>query len=86
MSAVQITRFFPPPSPPDYAIHRYGEWILLMIGEGILSLLIVETVEVGDYYVITIFGVLTIIFIQILKFESEPFHAEGHAMCELILA
>ena len=41
-------------------IHRYGEWILLMIGEGILSLLIVETVEVGDYYLITAFGILTV--------------------------
>ena len=55
-----------------------------MIGEGILSLLIVETVELRDYYIITTFGVLTIIFIQILKFESEPTHAEGHAMCEFI--
>mmetsp|Transcript_4866 Transcript_4866/g.11092 ORF Transcript_4866/g.11092 Transcript_4866/m.11092 type:complete len:593 (-) Transcript_4866:185-1963(-) len=68
------------PSNIDYVIHRYGEWILLMIGEGILSLLIVETVEVKDYYIITTFGILTVIFIQILKFESEPTHAEGHAM------
>jgi len=53
-----------------------------MIGEGILSLLIVETVEARDYYFVTVFGILTIIFIQILKFESEPSHAEGHALCE----
>jgi len=64
----------------DYTIHRYGEWTLLMIGEGILSLLIVETAEVKDYYLITTFGVLTVIFIQVLKFESEPHNAENHAL------
>ena len=69
----------------DYVIHRYGEWILLMIGEGILSLLIVETAEVKDYYIITTFGVITIIFIQILKFESEPSHGDGHAMWRNLL-
>ena len=68
------------PNNVDYVVHRYGEWILLMIGEGILSLLIVETTESRDYYIITTFGVLTVIFIQILKFESEPSHAESHAM------
>ena len=64
----------------DYVIHRYGEWTLLMIGEGILSLLIVETAEVKDYYLITTFGVLTVIFIQVLKFESEPHNADNHAL------
>jgi len=64
----------------DYVIHRYGEWTLLMIGEGILSLLIVETAEVKDYYLITTFGVLTVIFIQVLKFESEPHNADDHAL------
>lgn len=68
------------PSNIDYVIHRYGEWCLLMIGEGILSLVIVETAETADYYIITTFGTLTMIFIQILKFESEPSHAEGHAL------
>lgn len=65
------------PSITDYVIHRYGEWVLLMIGEGILSLLIVVPAETPDYYIITTFGVLTVIFVQILKFESEPSHAEG---------
>ena len=51
-----------------------------MIGEGILSLMIVTTDELRDYYIITVLGVLTVIFIFILKFESEPSHAEGHAL------
>jgi PAS domain S-box-containing protein len=61
-------------------IHRYGEWVMLMIGESILSLLIVETVESQDYYVIALVGVLTVILIQTLKFESEPSHSDGHAL------
>eukprot|EP00574_Skeletonema_japonicum_P008487 CAMPEP_0201721756 /NCGR_PEP_ID=MMETSP0593-20130828/6355_1 /ASSEMBLY_ACC=CAM_ASM_000672 /TAXON_ID=267983 /ORGANISM="Skeletonema japonicum, Strain CCMP2506" /LENGTH=854 /DNA_ID=CAMNT_0048212625 /DNA_START=72 /DNA_END=2637 /DNA_ORIENTATION=+ len=68
------------PSNIDFEIHRYGEWILLMIGEGVLSLLIVATTESSDYYIITTIGVLTMIFIQILTFESAPSHSEGHAL------
>mmetsp|Transcript_9273 Transcript_9273/g.19554 ORF Transcript_9273/g.19554 Transcript_9273/m.19554 type:complete len:733 (-) Transcript_9273:105-2303(-) len=74
------------PNNVDYVIHRYGEWILLMIGEGILSLLIVETVERKAYYFITTFGVLTVIFVQILKFESEPSHAEFHAIWQSFIS
>mmetsp|Transcript_17451 Transcript_17451/g.32709 ORF Transcript_17451/g.32709 Transcript_17451/m.32709 type:complete len:501 (+) Transcript_17451:1795-3297(+) len=74
------------PNNVDYVIHRYGEWILLMIGEGILSLLIVETVERKAYYFITTFGVLTVIFIQILKFESAPSHAEFHAVWQSLIS
>ena len=44
------------PSNIDFEIHRYGEWILLMIGEGVLSLLIVATTESKDYYIITTIG------------------------------
>ena len=72
------TRFVP--NNIDYMIHRYGEWIMLMIGESILSLLIVETTEAGNYYTITTFGVLTVILLAILKMESDPSHAEDHAL------
>ena len=47
---------------------------------------IVETAEVKDYYFITTFGTLTIIFISILKFESEPSHADGHALWRNLLS
>ena len=68
------------PNNIDYMIHRYGEWIMLMIGESILSLSIVETTDVADYYLVASFGVLTVILLQILKFESEPAHADEHAL------
>lgn len=44
--------------------------MLLMIGEGILSLLIVEHNESAEYYIIILFGVLTMICIHELTFES----------------
>ena len=40
----------------EMMIHRYGEWVLLMIGEGILSLLIVETTPTLSHYIITTCG------------------------------
>ena len=51
-----------------------------MIGESILSLLIVETIESSEYYTIAALGCLTVIVLQMLKFESEPSTADGHAL------
>lgn len=53
---------------------------MLMIGESVLSLLIVETVDSRDYYITAYLGALTVIILQILKFESEPSHSDGHAL------
>ena len=64
----------------DFLIHRYGEWIMLMIGESVLSLLIVDTTESKDYYLIASFGSMTVIILQALKFQSEPSHATAHAL------
>lgn len=51
-----------------------------MIGESVLSLLIVETIESREYYIIAGLGCLTVIVLQMLKFESEPSTADGHAL------
>ena len=40
----------------EMMIHRYGEWVLLMIGEGILSLLIVETTPTLSHYIVMTCG------------------------------
>lgn len=55
------------PSNIDFEIHRYGEWILLMIGEGVLSLLIVATTESPDYYIITTIGKNLLLMIFLYK-------------------
>jgi hypothetical protein len=68
------------PTNIDYLIHRYGEFVMLMIGEGVLSLLVVETVQTKDYFVTLICGLSTMIFIHVLKTESEPHDSSKHAL------
>ena len=68
------------PTNIDYLIHRYGEFVMLMIGEGVLSLLIVEKAETKDYFVAIVCGLLTMIFIFVLKTESEPHDLSKHAL------
>jgi len=68
------------PTNTDYLIHRYGEFVMLMIGEGVLSLLVIETVETHDYFVAIVCGLLTMIFIFVLKTESEPHDSSKHAL------
>ena len=68
------------PTNINFLIHRYGEFVMLMMGEGVLSLLIVETADVAEYYVIVISGLLTMIFIFTLKTESEPMDISKHAL------
>jgi hypothetical protein len=59
-------------------IHR--EWIMLMLGESVLSLLIVEVSEQGDYYKSFFSGIVSITLLEFLHFQSQPNHPEDHAM------
>ena len=68
------------PNNIDFMIHRYGEFTMLMLGEIVLSVLIVDTVESRQYYAIACSGLLSVITIQALKFESEPSHADAHCL------
>jgi hypothetical protein len=64
----------------DFLQHRYGEWTMLMLGYGILSLLMVDVAfETPDFYSTFYCGVLTIILLQYLHFQSQPLHANQHA-------
>lgn len=60
----------------DYMIHRYAEWMMLMLGEGILSL---EVVHNEGYYLTAFFGISTMMTIATVKFGDEP-HGKHHAM------
>jgi hypothetical protein len=64
----------------DYSIHRYGEWVMLMLGESILSLLIVDVSQGVHYYWTFLSGVVSIILLQYLHFRSQPEDADEHAM------
>lgn len=65
----------------NYCIHRYGEWTMLMLGESILSLLIVDVTGNGvDSYATFYVGILSVILLQYLHFRSQPHHPDEHAM------
>lgn len=59
---------------------RNGEWNMLMLGESILSLMIVDVDEDKDYYTTFYSSLLTVILLQYLHFRSQPHHADGHAL------
>jgi len=64
----------------DFSLHRYGEFIMLMLGESVLSLLIVNVSTTRDYYISFYAGVLSVILLQLLHYKSQPNHADDHAM------
>lgn len=65
----------------DYLIKRYGEFILLMLGESIASLIgIGHTTKSRDYYLVVIVGIVTVIWLHFLHFESEPLDTSEHAL------
>jgi hypothetical protein len=64
----------------EYVIHRYGEWTMLMLGESVLSLLIVDVVDSEDYYGVFFAGVVAIIFLHYVHFRSQPHDPDEHAM------
>ena len=64
----------------EYVIHCYGEWTMLMLGESILGLLIVDFSKDQGYNITFYAGILSVIFLQNLHFKSQPHHIEEHAM------
>jgi len=67
----------------DFAIHRYGEWTMLMLGESVLSLLISNDVSDQNetkFYVTFYVGIISVTLLQFLYFKSQPHHADNHAM------
>jgi len=68
------------PMNVDFTIHRVGEWVMLMLGESVLSLLIVEQSPGRRYYVTFYAGILAVTMMQYLFFRSQPFDADDHAM------
>eukprot|EP00588_Corethron_pennatum_P014271 CAMPEP_0194274012 /NCGR_PEP_ID=MMETSP0169-20130528/7210_1 /TAXON_ID=218684 /ORGANISM="Corethron pennatum, Strain L29A3" /LENGTH=592 /DNA_ID=CAMNT_0039017107 /DNA_START=35 /DNA_END=1813 /DNA_ORIENTATION=+ len=63
----------------DFFIHRNGELTMLVLGESVLSLLIVDG-ETGNYHRTFYFGIVTVVLLQMLHFQSQPHDADAHAM------
>jgi len=69
------------PTNVDFTIHRHGEWTMLMLGESILSILIVDVPhESGEYFATFFCALITVALIHNLHFRSQPHGADGHAM------
>lgn len=68
------------PTNIDFLIDRYKEFNMLMLGEPVLSLLIVSTVEISSYYIVALLGVTTVIGIALIKFGSDPVSIDDHAL------
>ena len=62
----------------EFFIHRNGAWIMLMLGESVLSLLIVQG-ETGDFYKAFFCGIFSISLLELLHFRSQPHDAAEHA-------
>ena len=45
----------------DFVIHRFGEWIMLMMGESVLSLLIVDITEDRNFHITFFTGVVSVV-------------------------
>eukprot|EP00977_Amphora_coffeiformis_P028404 scaffold34970_cov244-Amphora_coffeaeformis.AAC.1 len=64
----------------EFTIHRLGEWVMLMLGESVLSLIIVEA-SPGRRYVVTFCaGMVAVTMMQYLYFRTNPLSADDHAM------
>jgi hypothetical protein len=63
-----------------FVIHRTSEWIMLILGAGILNLLIADISGGSDYYVTFYCGILTVVLLQYLHFRSQPHNPDDHAM------
>jgi hypothetical protein len=53
---------------------------MLMLGESVLSLLIVQVVESWEYYQVFLSGLISIILFQYLHFAATPHDPDQHAM------
>lgn len=56
-----------------------SEWVMLMLGESVLALLIVEESPGRRYYVTFYSGILSVTLFQYLFFRTQPFEADDHA-------
>mmetsp|Transcript_5788 Transcript_5788/g.11297 ORF Transcript_5788/g.11297 Transcript_5788/m.11297 type:complete len:556 (+) Transcript_5788:49-1716(+) len=63
-----------------YGVHRYGEWTMLLLGESVLSLLIVDLSDGWSYYQTFFTGVLSVVLLEYLHFRSQPRDPDEHAL------
>ena len=60
--------------------HRYGEWIMLVLGESILSVILAPVENRMRYYLCFFTALLIVQMLQLVHFSSEEFDANKHAL------
>jgi len=71
----------------DFVIHRYNEFMMLMLGETVLQLVIADVpIDLFEHYASVIAGFVIVVTINHSYQMSEPHHADGHAMRRHALA
>ena len=64
----------------SFTIHRIGDWIMLMLGESVSSLLIVESTNTSEYNTAFFGSIHSITLMEYLHFRSQPHSANQHAL------
>ena len=69
----------------EFVTHRIGEWIMLMLGESILSILTggsggERTQQSWSYLISFYCGILTVTMFQYIFFRTQPSEGKDHAM------
>ena len=67
------------PSCAEYSIHRFGELVMLLLGESILSILIVESTNSVRYHVTFYAGIVSIVLLQYCHYKYQPHSPSTHA-------
>ena len=80
-----------PPMDIEFTVERWGEWTMLMFGESILSMLLVELKyktgsELSMFYATFFGGFLLTQFVQMIHYRFNDFGVQDHAMRRNILA
>mmetsp|Transcript_7369 Transcript_7369/g.10818 ORF Transcript_7369/g.10818 Transcript_7369/m.10818 type:complete len:433 (+) Transcript_7369:52-1350(+) len=64
----------------EFTLHRFAEWVMLMLGESILSLLVVDITGTVAYYATLFWGIVSVTMLQYLYYRSNPHEPEEHAL------
>mmetsp|Transcript_9581 Transcript_9581/g.14371 ORF Transcript_9581/g.14371 Transcript_9581/m.14371 type:complete len:580 (-) Transcript_9581:1124-2863(-) len=63
----------------EYLIHRYGELVMLLLGESVLSILITMSINTVEYHVTFYAAIVSIALLQYSHYKYQPHSPREHA-------
>eukprot|EP00984_Skeletonema_dohrnii_P001134 scaffold351_cov123-Skeletonema_dohrnii-CCMP3373.AAC.2 len=67
------------PKNIEFLIHRYGELVMLLLGESVLSILIVPSINTPEYHVTFYAAIVSIVLLQYCHYKYQPHSPREHA-------